>query len=437
MSRSTAIDEPIELSALLPEDVLGEVAGKYADLHGYGVAVFDRAGADKVAVAIGAEIKLDVVRELAREDGPISKLGLRYHRALIRHEGSTLGVVVVGPIAADSAQDDERAAQLSRHIVGILELLLYSAYQRYLTTMMHVAAMEEAYAGLQKKNRQLSVAIERLEEADRLKSNFLATVSHELRTPLTSVIGYSEMLLEGLAGPLSADQKEYVQTVLSKADQLLQLITGLLDASLLDRGELQIVRKAVDVVEMLKAVAAAFASQARQRRLAVVVEPYSGPRVEADERKIRQVLWNLLANAIKFTPKGGQIRLDASVGPASPRGDGGRFGVPEDGDTDGSPSVRLRVIDNGIGISPEKQRHIFEPFFQVDSSSTREYGGTGLGLTLAKRYVEAHGGQIWVDSCLGRGSTFTFSLPAVADELETGAKAAAERDRVDPSSQGL
>lgn len=429
MSRQSAIDEPVELSALLRERDLEEVAGYYAELHGCGIAVFDREATGNVAVAVGPGADLEQARALPRQGGAATVGENGYWRTPVEYEGANIGMVMIGPFPAASEVDAERATRLGRHISSILEVLVHSAYQRYLTTVMHVAAMEEAYAGLQKKNRQLSEAIERLEEADRLKSNFLATVSHELRTPLTSVIGYSEMLLEGLAGPLADEQKEYVQTVLSKADQLLQLITGLLDASLLDKGQLQIARQAIDLPPVIEAVAAAFAPQARQRQLTVEVVAYGGPRAEGDERKIRQVLWNLLANAIKFTPHGGNVRIEAAIGPLSPSADGGRFGVPEDEDMAGDLGVRLRVIDDGIGISPEKQRHIFEPFFQVDSSSTREYGGTGLGLTLAKRYVEAHGGQIWVDSRLGQGSTFTVSLPAVADELASYVRGTLGRDR--------
>jgi signal transduction histidine kinase len=125
----------------------------------------------------------------------------------------------------------------------------------------------------------------------------------------------------------------------------------------------------------------------------------------------------LVANAIKFTPEGGSIAIDLEVGPMAPGDQEGRFGAP-DPDRGSGHGLRLVVRDSGIGISPEKQAHIFEPFFQVDSSSTREYGGTGLGLTLAKSYVEAHGGHIWVDSKLGAGSTFTITLPAIPDDLE-------------------
>jgi signal transduction histidine kinase len=420
VNRQSALDERIELATLLREPDLEEVARYYAELHKSGIAVVDRGPADRedpLAVAVGPGADRETVCAMEVEAGPIEVGDRGYYRAPINYEGLPIGMVVVGPMPAGSDVDVERAARLGRHIANILEVLVHSAYQRYLTTVMHVAAMEEAYAGLQKKNRQLSEAVERLQEADRMKSNFLATVSHELRTPLTSVIGYSEMLLEGLAGPLTDEQKEYVGTVLGKADQLLQLITGILDASLLESGQLDVKRQPVVVAPVVDAATAAFAPQASQRGIDVEVAGWTGPRLLGDERKIRQVVWNLVANAVKFTPSGGHVRVSVEVGPLSPRDDAGRFGAPTGASEVEAQGIRIHVDDDGIGISPEKQRHIFEPFFQVDSSSTREYGGTGLGLTLAKRYVEAHGGHIWVDSELGRGSRFTVSLPAVPDDL--------------------
>jgi signal transduction histidine kinase len=284
---------------------------------------------------------------------------------------------------------------------------------------MHQAAMNDTFASLEAKNTQLVTALERMQEFDRLKSNFLATVSHELRTPLTSVIGYSEMLLEGLAGPLNEEQKDYVQTVLAKADQLLQLITGILDASLMETGSLRVAREPVELRALIEAVVATFAPQAEKRGIAIALPQADVPRALGDGRKIRQIFWNLIANAVKFTGDGGEVAVDWRVGPLVPDESGGRFPASA-GRFDAARhlGVRVSVRDSGIGISAEKQKHIFEPFFQVDSSSTREYGGTGLGLTLAKQYVEAHGGHIWVDSELGAGSVFSVSLPVVPKELD-------------------
>ena len=144
-----------------------------------------------------------------------------------------------------------------------------------------------------------------------------------------------------------------------------------------------------------------------------------GMRALGDEAKIKQIFVHLVTNAIKFTRSGGNIDVKIELGPLDRETRAGRFGNPDSG-TDGHDSlgVRVSVSDSGIGISPEKQARIFEPFFQVDSSSTREYGGTGLGLTLVKSYTEAHGGKVWVASELGRGIRFTVSLPVLPEDLE-------------------
>jgi two-component system, NarL family, sensor histidine kinase BarA len=241
---------------------------------------------------------------------------------------------------------------------------------------------------------------------DRLKSSFLATVSHELRTPLTSVIGYAEMLYEGLAGPLNNEQREYMQTILNKADQLLQLITALLEASILESGPVPMQREPLSMRQIIDRVVSGLGPHARARRIEVRALDPELPRALGDARKIRQVLRNLIANAVKFTSDSGHIEIDVQVGTLS------RHAGP-----DAERGLRVVVADSGIGIPLENQELIFEPFFQVDSSSTRRYGGTGLGLTLAKSYIEANGGYIWVESTPGQGSSFTFSIPAIPEEL--------------------
>ena len=349
-------------------------------------------------------------------------------RALIALDPSIDHVHLKGLLANMPRARDETVAQIMDHLKRSLDLILFSGHKALLASNMHLATVRENFRELQEKNVKLQEAYERLKELDRLKSNFLATVSHELRTPLTSVIGYSEMLLEGLAGPLNDEQKEYVATVLSKADQLLQLITGILDASLMESGSLRLESKPLVLGEVIDSVASTFYPQAQKRSIAIHVVPVALPRVMGDGRKIQQVLWNLVANAIKFTPDGGEVSIECGVGPMSPNDESGRFGTPGVDSRIGAWGLRVAIRDSGIGISPEKQAHIFEPFFQVDSSSTREYGGTGLGLTLAKSYVEAHGGHIWVDSEFGAGSVFQLSLPAVTDELEAYLRAR-ESDR--------
>jgi signal transduction histidine kinase len=310
----------------------------------------------------------------------------------VRRELSCAGEPV-GAVVANAGA--EAIAELAA--VGI-ESAVHHAYARAMVAATHQAAMEVAFAELSQRNQRLERAVVRMQEVDRLKTNFLATMSHELRTPLTSVIGYAEMLLEGLAGGLAIEQKEYVQTILAKADQLLQLISAVLEVSSLESGPLTLEPGAVDLAEVTQSVIDSFIVLAQRRGVTIDLE--AGPRVVVgDRRKIRQIVQSLVSNAVKFTRDRGKVQIGFRTGPLRPSEVASR------------PALHLVVHDSGIGISPEAVAHIFDPFFQVDSSSTREYGGTGLGLTLAKAYVEAHGGRIWVESEPGRGATFVATLP--------------------------
>jgi signal transduction histidine kinase len=316
------------------------------------------------------------------------------------------------PLAQIAATGPSTEASLSL-CAETLDLLVHHAYARELAAATHEEAMRQTFAELTEHNARLSRAVARLEELDRLKSNFLATMSHELRTPLTSVIGYAEMMAEGLAGPVSSDQREYLTTILGKADQLLGLITAVLDVSSLEAGQLALERTTLSLSELVASEVATFAPQAGRRGIAIQLDACSDAVVVGDRRKIRQVVSSLVSNAVKFTPDRGKVGVALRRGSLAPS---------EPGEP-GLSAIQLVVSDSGIGISRDQVAKIFEPFFQVDSSSTRAFGGTGLGLTLAKAYVEAHGGQIWVDTAPGKGSTFTATFPAPPAELEVDAAA--------------
>jgi signal transduction histidine kinase len=368
-ARGIGLDDPVSIASLLAPDELAELTLRFAEAHGCAVAVEDAEGTSLAASGDLGEVPV---------------------RAEVRYAGEPIGAVAAaGPGA-------ERTARLLADVLG---LLLHHAHARALTRSTHEAAMAHSFSELTAQNQRLEAAVHRLQEVDKLKSSFLATMSHELRTPLTSVIGYSEMLLEGLAGALATEQRDYVSTILNKADQLLQMITSVLDVSLLEAGRVEVDQHPVGLADLVDSVVASFVPQAHKRGIAIQVE--AGPPIVAlgDRRKIRQVLWNLVSNAVKFSRDGGRVTV--VVGRGSLRS----------GEADAPEGALVEITDSGIGISRHQLAHIFEPFFQVDQSSTREYGGTGLGLTLAKAYVEAHGGRIRVDSTLGGGSTFTVSFP--------------------------
>jgi signal transduction histidine kinase len=389
------MDAPIALSQLLDVDQLAGVLGSIEGLHPVTIEVRDRKG---VLLSRGPEI--DSEQPQVRED--------------IQYNGDIVGRVLVGA----RGEGDADLSAVAVHAASMVSVLIHSSYARHLTTTIHEAAMEESFAELSDRNTRLASAIERLEELESLKSNFLATISHELRTPLTSIIGYSEMLNEGLAGELTKDQKEYAETILSKSEHLLQLITGILDVSLIEARSLRLNLKPTQVGKLISSVATSMKKDFKRRNIVLELPSDAVPEAMVDSAKMRQVVLHLLANAIKFSPEGGDVKVTLGVGPLS----------PDDTSSYKSPlwrdrlserfGLRVTVRDQGIGIPGEKLASIFEPFYQVDSGSTRAFGGTGLGLSLAKSLVIAHGGFLWVESTASeKGSAFVFTLPAVAKEL--------------------
>jgi signal transduction histidine kinase len=238
--------------------------------------------------------------------------------------------------------------------------------------------------------REIGDKSRQLEAASRHKSEFLANMSHELRTPLNAVIGFSEVLLQRMFGELNAKQDEYLKDIYASGQHLLSLINDILDLSKIEAGRMELAPARFHLPSALENAVTLVKERAARHGIAlqVDVDPQLGELV-GDERKVKQVLLNLLSNAVKFTPEGGRIALKASQ---------------EDG------TVKIAVTDTGIGIAPEDQGAIFEEFRQVGSDE-RKREGTGLGLTLAKKFVELHGGRIWVESTVGQGSTFTFTLP--------------------------
>jgi signal transduction histidine kinase len=382
----SALDDGIELTRLVPPGELDELVTAITRALGGELAIYDPGQPGRPGPECAADGPHRPGRRLAGSDraGPPSRL-VEYH-------GDPLAL-----LAAAGPRADASLALCAE----TLDLLVHHAHARELAAATHEEAMRVTFAELTEHNARLSRAVARLEELDRLKSNFLATMSHELRTPLTSVIGYAEMMAEGLAGPVSGDQREYLTTILGKADQLLGLITAVLDVSSLESGQLALERATLSLADLVTSELATFAPQAGRRGIAIQLEACSDTVVIGDRRKIRQVVSSLVSNAVKFTPDRGKVGVALRRGPLA---------VHEGRDQ--AAAIQLVVSDSGIGISRDQVAKIFEPFFQVDSSSTRAFGGTGLGLTLAKAYVEAHGGRIWVDTTPGQGSTFTATFPA-------------------------
>jgi len=245
-------------------------------------------------------------------------------------------------------------------------------------------------ANVDRMSDQLGRLYADLAAANQHKSEFLSNMSHELRTPLNAIIGFSEVLLQRLFGELNEKQADYLQDILESGKHQLALVNDILDLSKVEAGRMELQLSTFSLRTAIENGITTLRETAG--RGGVVLEVECDPRVdliEADERKVRQVLLNLLSNAVKFTPKGGTVSVRTRARP---------------------DAVEISVDDTGVGIAPEDQGRIFEEFGQAKEGKSRE-GSTGLGLTLAKRFVELHGGAMSLRSAVGQGSTFTFTLP--------------------------
>ncbi len=269
----------------------------------------------------------------------------------------------------------------------------------------------------------LGNAIVRAETANKAKSEFLANMSHELRTPMNVIMGYSQMLYDGMAGDVNEEQKDFLKNILSSSSDLLNLINDILDLAKIEAGQMVLELSAFDLHDLIEATTYFFRETALKHRiqLSTDIEDELG-EIVADERKIKQVLINLVTNAMKFTPDGGSVRITARkvTDAGRERKDEGvpRPGVQSEGSAlvlreqdEYQSSIEIAVEDTGPGISAADQLKLFKTFQQLDSSYTKQHAGTGLGLSLCLNFVELHHGRIWVESEVGKGSRFVFVIP--------------------------
>jgi two-component system, NtrC family, sensor kinase len=319
-----------------------------------------------------APVEIADIAEAGAYHGPLRDVLVRWgHRAVL-----ALPLIREDDLVGGLAVTRKTPGRFAPEVIGVLQTFASQS----------ALAIQNArlFRELEDKSRQLEVA-------NRHKSEFLANMSHELRTPLNAVIGFSEVLHERMFGELNDKQAEYIEDILSSGRHLLSLINDILDLSKVEAGRMEL-----DLARFSLPVAldnALTLVRERATRHGVTLELDADPRVGdvvADARKVKQILLNLLSNAIKFTPEGGRVTVRA---------------VPADG------TVEVAVSDTGIGIAPADQELIFEEFRQAGGDYAQKREGTGLGLALVKRFVELHGGRIWVKSAVGEGSTFTFTLP--------------------------
>ncbi len=410
LERQTAISEvlkTISRSAFDLQPVLEIVTDNASRLAGADIAWLSTVRDDRfMTVAYSSGFPQDVKEETAKRARqnfggwiPIERGGLMGHTIAARTTthipdvkadptlGNSLVVVATDSRTALGVPMLREGRAIGAIVLARYEVRPFSTREIQLVQTFAdqaAIAIENArlFNEIQDKSRQLEIA-------NRHKSEFLANMSHELRTPLNAIIGFSEVLLQGIFGDVNDKQREYLQDVLGSGQHLLLLINDILDLSKIEAGRMELDVSTFRIRAALDSGLTIVRERAARHNIALsaIVADDVGT-IEADERKVKQILFNLLSNAVKFTPDGGRVEVSVAA---------------ENGD------VRVLVRDTGIGIAPDDQARIFEEFQQVGRERSRE--GTGLGLTLTKRFVELHGGRIWVESEPGKGSAFGFTLP--------------------------
>jgi PAS domain S-box-containing protein len=278
----------------------------------------------------------------------------------------------------------------------VLQVVGEGAERCFVGLSRDVSEREKAEAAVRASQHELEAANRQLDQAARLKDEFLANMSHELRTPLNAILGLSESLLEQVGGTLTPRQEKSIATIASSGSHLLALINDILDLSKVEAGKLDVYAERIELDDFCQSCLTFVRTQAMQKDIAISFDSGDAPdAIHADPKRLKQILVNLLTNAVKFTPKGGRVGLMVSA----PAGEG---------------RVRFTVHDSGIGIAPGDQGKLFKAFSQVDSGLSRSQEGTGLGLVLVARLAELQGGSVAVESEAGRGSRFIVTLPLTA-----------------------
>jgi protein-histidine pros-kinase len=328
-------------------------------------------------------------------DGQTRFVNAAAERLFDRSEGELVGAHFGFPLTRGIPCEIDIVHRDGRGVVA--EMLLVDTFWEdepvFLATLRDITQRKHAETALTEKKEMAEAMNRELLRTTRAKSEFVAHVSHELRTPLNSIIGFSELLLrhDCLSSVREEDLTRYLDHIHVAGEDLLKLINELLDLAKLEAGHFDLVMQRFDVIEAVRSAADMLRPQAEARRLSLVLPNRGTMMIQADPARFRQVLFNLLSNAIAYTPPGGEVNVSVEQ-------------------VDGE--VRIHVQDTGVGISPEDQIRVFEPFEQLSGGAAgRPPAGTGLGLAITQQLVKAHGGRLELESTFGRGSRFTIILP--------------------------
>ena len=361
---------------LITRDLLSEIAAaqydiRWAKTYGDGLEGLTRNQHDVALIdyRLGGQSGIDLIREAVRLGCPMP----------------TILLTGAGDRDIDMAAMEAGAADFLDKTTLTSPLLDRS--------IRYAKAQAVDRRSLIEKSKSLATAKEQAELANRAKSEFLANMSHELRTPLNAIIGFSEIMKDELSGPMDNPYyKEYVRDVYASANHLLEVINDILDVSKVEAGKIELQESVVEVDNAIRSAIRLVIERASEAEVKIEFDPQPKlPRLNADARRVKQMLLNLLSNAVKFTPAGGRVTIEVKAG-----GDG----------------MTISVADTGIGIAEDKIALVFTPFAQVDGSLKRKYEGTGLGLSLTKGLIELHGGTITLKSAPGRGSTVSLWFPS-------------------------
>jgi signal transduction histidine kinase/DNA-binding response OmpR family regulator len=409
-----------------PEDAPKYIVDTYGAQNGFGGKVGEIPGVRAIGIPVEAAFAD------ARKDFRnimmfgLSSMSVLFFLVFLLFRKTVIGNLrnITSAFTDIANNSDEIGRQMeikSRDEIGVLTEAFNRMSLELLTRTQELqTARDNLENEVAQRTAQLQQANAELEKANKLKSEFLANMSHELRTPLNSIIGFAEVLRDGLCGKLNAEQMECVLDIHSSGKHLLQMINDVLDLSKIEAGKMELHCEEFSITTVLDGTLSVVRDMATKKNLSLQINaPDNLPDIYADPVKFKQIMYNLLSNAIKFTPEDGSITIDVSLE---------------------NDKFLISVTDTGIGISPEDQLYLFDQFKQVDSSYARQYEGTGLGLALTKRLVSMHGGDIQVESEPGKGSKFAFNLPARSSRLFSQGKPSVtleftEQMKTEPSEQ--